>query len=190
MINGNIGEDDALLANAADMALIRAQAGSGSVSLMNRAYTALGVSPGTLTSTTSAKIVAAAPFTPKTSGLFSVMFNVNYSLSAADTVGFTVIAFVPTPSVAVTGGVSGCAVGGLVYETSGHAISVTGSGGPSAGASDIVVPTPAIGLLSSNISGPLVLPMGVQSAIALSAQTIGGAIITFTSLTALIFELP
>ena len=182
-----VGHDAALVLTAADAAFSAAQAGAVGAALGNRAFTNLPVTPGTLTSTEGTTVIVASLFTPRGSGLFAVHFNWAYELSAADTIGFAAISL---NGATASGGNAIGISGPMVYETSGHAISVTGSSGASAGTYDIVVPTPAIGSLSGNIAGPCQLLLHQQGMIGLAVATVGGAVITFTSLTAPIFELP
>jgi hypothetical protein len=182
-----IGHDASLALTASDAVLLAARSNAATAPLSNRAFTSLPVTPGALVSTEGTTIVVASLFVPKGSGVFLVSFNFSYSLSAADTIGFAAISL---NGALASGGNAEGIVGPMVYETSGHPISVSGTSGASAGSYDIIVPTPAIGSLSGNISGPCQLLQHQQGAICLGVATVGGAVITFTSLTALIFELP
>ena len=181
------GNDASLVATAADLALNAARSNALAASFGNRAFTNLPVTPGTLSSTETTTTIAAGLFTPKGSGLFQVNFNVAFSMSIADTLGFA--AFSVTGATA-SGGIAVGVTGAMTYETSGHPITVTGSAGGSAGAWDADVPVAAINPLTAQISGPIVLPVGQVGCIGLSMATVGGSVITFTSLTFLIYELP
>ena len=181
------GHDASLVLTAADEVLLAARSNAPVAAFGNRAFTSLPVTPGTLVSTEGSTVLVAALFVPKASGVFQVNFNFAFSLSAADTIGFAATSL---SSALASGGNAVGIVGPMVYETSGHPISVSGSAGATAGVFDAVVPTPAIDGLSGNISGPCQCLLRQQSCILLDVATVGGAVITFTSLTALIYELP
>jgi hypothetical protein len=180
--------DSSFLATQADIASAFARANQTIVAAGNRAFTNISVRPGDITGTSTPAYIAAVFLKPKSSGLFVVMFNVEFILAAADTIGIAAASVLST--AIISGGVTTGTTGGLLYETTGHPIAITGgSGGPSAGSYNAVIPTPAIGALSADISGPITLP-GAGGFITLSVATEGENVMSGISMTALIYELP
>jgi hypothetical protein len=188
-VEGNIGHDLSLIANAADIAMALARAGnSGSA---NRAGTIGIVNPGDLASTSSSTIVAAVPLIPKASGIFVCMFTVEFALAAADTVGFAGISLFPSPAVTVSGGSQTGTFGGLHYEATGLPIATTGTSGFAFGQNDQVIPTDQIADVTAVVAGPVYAAahVGTTIAIGVSCQTTGGHAITGMNLTFLCYEL-
>jgi hypothetical protein len=180
--------DSSFLASQADIASAFARANQTIVAAGNRAFTNISVSPGDLVGTNIPQYIAAVFLKPVSSGLFAVAFNLEFALGSADTIGIAALSVLNT--AIINGGVTTGTTGGLRYETTGHAISFTGgSGGPSAGGYNAVVPTPAIGFLSANIAGPISLP-AAGGFICLSLATVGENTVSGMSMTALIYELP